>query len=284
MRWSRRARGLLHRDVKPANILLTDPDDQGKRRILLSDFGIARPLADISGLTATNITLGTVAYAAPEQLKGADLDGRADQYALAATAFHLLTGAPPYRGTNTVAIISQHLTATPPKLSDYRRDLASLDDAMSTALAKDPDERFPRCRDFANALTERVAGASMSDRKAADRTTVASPSAAPPKTTPEPTHGRKPLLWARPPLVLAAVAGLVILTALIFVGIELSRDRQSAKPPATTPAITPAISTTSTAPPVFPVSSINSVLLSTAEVNQIVGTSHMRLGKALSRW
>jgi serine/threonine-protein kinase len=142
-------RGLLHRDVKPANILLTEPDDQGERRILLSDFGIARPLADISGLTATNITLGTVAYAAPEQLKGADLDGRADQYALAATAFHLLTGTPPYRGTNPVAVISQHLTASPPKLSDYRRDLASLDEVMSTALAKDPDERFPRCRDFA---------------------------------------------------------------------------------------------------------------------------------------
>ena len=103
-----------------------EPDDQGERRILLSDFGIARPLADISGVTATNITLGTVAYAAPEQLKGADLDGRADEYALAATAFHLLTGTPPYRGTNPVAVISQHLTASPPKLSDYRRDLASL--------------------------------------------------------------------------------------------------------------------------------------------------------------
>ena len=238
-------RGLLHRDVKPANILLTEPDDQGERRILLSDFGIARPLADISGLTATNITLGTVAYAPPEQLQGADLDGRADQYALAATAFHLLTGAPPYRGTNPVAVISQHLTATPPKLSDYRRDLAILDEAMSTALAKDPDERFPRCRDFAKALTEPLAGASMSDRKAAEETTVASP------TTPEPTRGRKPL-WARPPLVLAAVMALLFIGTLIFVGIQLSRPRQTPTPPpaaSVTPTLAPPPISTAQSPP-----------------------------------
>jgi serine/threonine-protein kinase len=113
-------RGLLHRDVKPPNILLTRPDDDGERRILLADFGIARQLGDISGLTATNLTVGTVAYAAPEQLMGAEIDGRADQYALAATAFHLLTGAPRYQHSNPVEVISQHLTAPPPKLSDRR--------------------------------------------------------------------------------------------------------------------------------------------------------------------
>src|SRR6185437_15258286 len=101
-------RGLLHRDVKPANILLTHPDD-GERRILLADFGVARHLGDISGITETNVAVGTVAYAAPEQLTGSNIDGRADQYALAATAFHLLAGAPPFQHANPVAVISQHL-------------------------------------------------------------------------------------------------------------------------------------------------------------------------------
>jgi len=149
-------RGLLHRDVKPANILLSKPDDDGEREVFLADFGIARELADRSGLTASNITVGTVAYAAPEQLMGHELDGRADQYALAATAFHLFTGAPPYQHSNPVAIIGQHLNAAIPKLGDRRADLARFDHALSTALAKDPGERFSSCRDFAEALGEHV--------------------------------------------------------------------------------------------------------------------------------
>lgn len=144
-------RGLLHRDVKPANILLANPDDD-VRRVFLSDFGIARQVGEVSGLTATNLTVATVPYAAPEQLMSIDLDGRADQYALAATAFHLLTGAPPYQDSNPVAVISQHLTATPPKLSSRRPELAHLDDVLSKALAKNPADRFDTCRQFAEAL------------------------------------------------------------------------------------------------------------------------------------
>src|ERR1700727_973415 len=87
-------RGLLHRDVKPANILLADPDGQ-ERRVFLADFGLARRIDAAAGLTATNMTVGTANYAAPEQLRGEAIDGRADQYALACTAFHMLAGAPP---------------------------------------------------------------------------------------------------------------------------------------------------------------------------------------------
>ena len=146
--------GLLHRDVKPANILLSHPDPDGNRRIYLADFGIARPLDDDpAGLTATNFTLGTLAYAAPEQLMGSTIDGRADQYALAATAYHLLTGRPPYSDTNPVAVISHHLTEPPPPPSTVRPELAPFDAAFARALAKQPQDRFPRCQDFAHALT-----------------------------------------------------------------------------------------------------------------------------------
>ena len=150
-------RGLLHRDVKPANILLTHPED-GERRILLADFGVARHLGDISGITETNVAVGTVAYAAPEQLTGANIDGRADQYALAATAFHLLTGAPPFQHSNPIAVISQHLHEDPPRLSDYRPELADLDEVFFKALAKQPEDRFERCRAFAAAVSELIDG------------------------------------------------------------------------------------------------------------------------------
>lgn len=168
-------RGLLHRDVKPANILLTHPD-AGERRILLADFGVARHLGDISGITETNVAVGTVAYAAPEQLTGSNIDGRADQYALAATAFHLLTGAPPFRHANPIAVISQHLHEDPPRLSDYRPDLAQLDDVFFRALAKQPDERFERCRAFAaafEAVGERLGDSGDDGRGAAPGTASA---------------------------------------------------------------------------------------------------------------
>jgi serine/threonine-protein kinase len=145
---------LLHRDVKPANVMLTHLDDDGEQRILLTDFGIARDVSDISGLTTTNMTVGTVAYSAPEQLMGEDIDGRADQYALAATAYHMLTGSQLFPHSNPAVVISRHLNSPPPALSDTRPGLASLDRILAAALAKNPDDRFACCTDFARAFTE----------------------------------------------------------------------------------------------------------------------------------
>ncbi|MGE2730694.1 serine/threonine-protein kinase [Mycolicibacterium vaccae] len=147
--------GLLHRDVKPANILIADPETSNER-ILLADFGIARRLGEVSALTGTNMTVGTVAYSAPEQLTADEqIDGRADQYALAATAFQLLTGAPPFQHDNPAIVISRHLTAQPPSIADRRPELVSLGTVFGKALAKLPSDRFERCVDFARALANR---------------------------------------------------------------------------------------------------------------------------------
>src|SRR5882757_2300688 len=150
-------RGLLHRDVKPANILLTDPDGQA-RRIFLADFGIARRIDDAAGLTATNTAVGTVAYAAPEQLMGESVDGRADQYALACTAFHLLAGTPPYGGSNAAMVIGQHLSAQPPSIAAFRPGLAGLDPVFAAALAKQPSGRFGSCGAFVDQLGRSLSG------------------------------------------------------------------------------------------------------------------------------
>lgn len=148
---------LIHRDVKPHNILLRA--EQGRRPgVFLADFGIARPLAEHGELTVTDWIAGTFAYAAPEQLLGQDLDGRADQFALAATAFDLLTGEPPFKGSNQMAMISKRLTQQePPQLAAIRPDLDDLDPVLSKAMAYEREDRYPDCaafaRDFARAAT-----------------------------------------------------------------------------------------------------------------------------------
>lgn len=146
-------RRLLHRDVKPENILVTASDGH-RRRVLLTDFGIARRIDDVSNLTDDNVAVGTISYIAPEQLLNKPLDGRADQYALAATTFHLLTGAPPFQDSNRAVVISHHLSTPPPRISQRRPDLAHLDGVLARALAKDPSQRYPSCLDFARALTQ----------------------------------------------------------------------------------------------------------------------------------
>jgi serine/threonine protein kinase, bacterial len=238
-----RHRGLLHRDVKPANILLTEPHD-GERRILLADFGIARQLGDVSGVTATNMTVGTVAYAAPEQLMGADIDGRADQYALAATAFHLLTGGPPYQHS-PVAVISQHLNAAPPKLSDRRPELAHLDHVLSKALAKDPADRFGRSREFATALGARATVEVESDRPTRAGVTVTAPAAgaetqvavdgpaggsAPRPGTEPPPATAKEKRPKRPPILIGAAIAVAVFIATDVIGYMIEKNNTGSKP------------------------------------------------------
>jgi serine/threonine-protein kinase len=210
-------RNLLHRDVKPANVLVAK-DDQ---RILLADFGIARWVDDPSGLTATNMTVGTVSYAAPEQLMGGQLDGRADQYALAATAYHLLTGSPPFHHTNPAVVISQHLSATPPVIGDRRPELAALDPVLAKALAKNRDDRFERCADFARALAHQI-GADQPDATRLSR----------PAATPRASRS-----LVRPGVIVPAVLAILLVVAIGFAVLELNRaDDEKAAPPAPSPS------------------------------------------------
>ncbi|MEN4449863.1 serine/threonine-protein kinase [Mycobacterium sp. SM3041] len=229
---------LLHRDVKPANILISDTDP-ASRRIKLADFGIARCANDSAGLTATNMTVGTVFYAAPEQLTGSVIDGRADQYALAASAFQLFTGAPPFENSNAAVIIGKHLSAPPPSLSQSRPDLGALDPVLAKALAKDPKDRFDKCADFARALQHGLgvtgAGATILAPAAADRTQVLQPD----KST-----------RSRRSLILPVVLTVLLIAALVFAAIEFTRakDEQPAPPrPAATTTTAPPATTTPSA-------------------------------------
>jgi serine/threonine protein kinase, bacterial len=144
-------RGVLHRYVNPSNILVSKSQSDG-RRIALVGFGIARRLGDTNTLTRANVIIGIASFAAPEQLMDDVVDGRADQYALAGTAFHLLTGSPPFAHFNPAVLISKHLNDRAPRPSDVRPDLTDFDAIFARALAKDPIDRFRRCRDFAKAL------------------------------------------------------------------------------------------------------------------------------------
>jgi hypothetical protein len=181
-------RGLLHRDIKPANIMVTN-DEQ---RILLTDFGIARSVSDVSSLTATGFTMGTVAYAAPEQLTGEDLDGRADQYGLAATAYHLLTGSHLFPHSNPAVVIGRHLNALPPALAEIKREFAALDPVLATALAKNPDDRFSTCKDFARAFALAQVDQSRSRAEAPPTARATSVAPAPP-TAPAVPAARPPV-------------------------------------------------------------------------------------------
>jgi serine/threonine-protein kinase len=235
-------RDLLHRDVKPANILLAQPESGGQR-IMLADFGIARYASQASGLTATNMTVGTVAYAAPEQLLGHHLDGRADQYALAATAFHLLTGTPPFENSNPAVVISQHLSSSPPSLAASHPDLGPLDPVLAKALAKDPKDRYERCVDFARALRH---GLDSPDAEGTRRAPVA---AEPPRRL------------LRPAVLVPAVLAILLIAAIVVAAVEFRRadQRPTAKSPTTvattTPVSTPAAPLPAPPPPPPPTES-----------------------------
>ena len=146
------AAGLVHRDVKPANILV-DVQFGRPDHVYLADFGLSKAAFATSGLTGAGQFLGTADYISPEQIEDRPVDGRTDEYALACTAFELLAGAPPFRRGEAMAVMYAQLSEPPPLLTSRRPGLPpAADQVFARALAKAPEDRYASCREFADAL------------------------------------------------------------------------------------------------------------------------------------
>jgi serine/threonine-protein kinase len=226
------AAGLVHRDVKPANILI-DTSPGRPDHPYLSDFGLAKGAASTTGLTETGQFLGTPDYAAPEQISGRPVGPQTDQYALACVAYTMFTGSLPFARGASMAVLWAHMYDPPPSVSTRRRDLPlALDGVLDRALAKVPAERFGSCGEFTDALRaalgltpyagSRSGGASTGSTTANESSPLAKPtgSSAPPPTPTEtvtphpsfpPTTGTAPPQWHLPsmpsPLTVAPFAG-----------------------------------------------------------------------------
>jgi eukaryotic-like serine/threonine-protein kinase len=147
------ARGLVHRDVKPGNVMLT-----GAGEVKVMDFGIVRSL-DAETLTGTGTVVGSASYLAPEQVRGLPTDGRSDLYALGCVLYEGLAGRPPFTGPSAVSVAHQHVSADPPPLSRLASVSSSVEAAVMRALAKDPEARYSDAREMRAALSAAAAPA-----------------------------------------------------------------------------------------------------------------------------
>ncbi|MEV7215516.1 serine/threonine-protein kinase [Kitasatospora cineracea] len=148
------AHDLVHRDVKPGNVLIaegTDPDHP--EHAYLTDFGLTKKSLSLTGLTSVGQFVGTLDYVAPEQISGRPVDGRCDVYSLGCVVFEMLTGGPPYRRDDDLALLWAHLNDPPPDVRERRADLpAGVGAALRRAMAKRPGERYGSCLEFVAAL------------------------------------------------------------------------------------------------------------------------------------
>ncbi len=227
------SRGVLHRDVKPSNVLV---DASGS--LLLADFGLAKNTEVSSELTAAGMVVGTPAYMAPEQAIGRSVDPRADQYALGIVAFELLTGRTPFRSESPFAVLDKHLREAPPPPSSFVPGLPpEVDTVLAKALSKKPQDRYGTCREMVTALAEAL-GTAMPARPSTavrsarplDPTWIAGSGATPPPgastpmtlrpalTLPAPQTGvtvRRPAPSGHPT---GAVVAAIVVVAVLFVG------------------------------------------------------------------
>jgi hypothetical protein len=217
------AAGLVHRDVKPANVLLSGGD--GADHAYITDFGVARNVTTESGLTQTGRFVGTLDYVAPEQISGAAIDARVDVYALGCLLFKLLTGEVPFPREGEAARLYAHLHDPPPAPSLYAPAVSmALDDVVARAMSKQPEDRYPSAGDFGRAALAALSGTQVS----APERTVATGAAAtataetkqlPPSDERPPSAGRsrpggRKRLWI--------AAALLATAAIVIVAIALA--------------------------------------------------------------
>ncbi len=168
------ARGLLHRDVKPANILLDPPSEPGGApHAYLADFGLTKHLESRSGITASGQFVGTIDYMSPEQIEGREVDGRTDIYSLGCVVFECLAGATPFQRETEVAVLWAHMRDDPEPVTELRSELPeAVDSVVAKAVAKSPDARYGTCRELVDDLRAALLGDSVvrhQGRGAADR-------------------------------------------------------------------------------------------------------------------
>jgi serine/threonine-protein kinase len=229
--------GLLHRDVKPANILLAQLPGGGER-VMLTDFGIGRDMTASSPLTQAGEVVASFAYAAPEQVSGGPIDGRADVYSLGAVLFELLTGRRAFGAQSLPALLYQVVDAPPPDIRSVRPDLPpAIAAVLARAMAKDPAHRFGSCVELVTA-----ARACWPVRPPASETVVGQQGWPPPPRQPQPT-GRPP----RPGRLLAVLAaGVAVALAVTLLLVLRPWEADPEAAPGPTGGSTPSAGPTST--------------------------------------
>jgi serine/threonine-protein kinase len=227
------SKGIIHRDVKPANILITGSDEAK-----ITDFGVAK-IVERTGMTTTGVAVGTPSYMSPEQIMTKQLDGRSDQFSLAVIAFELLTGRKPFESDSLPGLIHQILSVEPPSAAEIDEKVGEpAASILRKALSKDPDGRYPKCADFAKALEEAMLGSVAPSLPAVPVPKPVEPTAA---LSASPTAKGRPVVKA---LLFVAIG-------LVIAGYFYSQ-RSTSAPPAPETKAAPRVAQVDTPPPVTP--------------------------------